>query len=628
MTALALPRATGGIGWRFWRSPGGQPGWARPALLLVAAVAAVSYAWGITELVPHIYYAAAVRSMASSWHDFFFAAFDPDGLISIDKLPGAFWVQALSVRLFGPHVWALALPQVIEGVLTVLVLYRAVRRTAGPVAGLVAAVVVAATPVTVALDRGNISDTLLVLLLVLAADRTLAAIRFENPRNLWYAGLFVGLAFQAKMVQAWLIVPVLALAFLVARTGVRPVRRLAEIAGFGAVTLVVSLSWMTVVSLIPARRRPYVDGSGHDSLFEQVFVYNGAARADSGFSVGAANFALGPGGTSYRDRLVLGPDDRLGHVFTGAGGREIGWLIPPALLILTAVAVSVWKRRRGNGSTDRADFADRADLANRADFAAQPAAVMLWGGWLLVYLAVFLAAGTINPYYLAALTPPVAALICWGTVEFATRTESGWRAAVLLAAILTVLYGWWLLRPAPAAVRWATVAVALAACLVAVGLRGTTAAAALLIAVLAGPAVAAASVVADGYSGIDTPFEPAAQAHVTHDIVRDAMATGPKLVASARKTFPAAHDPAVAYTSILAAPFIFTTGAEIPPFGGFTGTAQALTTDDLARLVAHGDIGFALITPSADPRVRWIQQHCKHLPGDAGSVEAYMCGRP
>ncbi|MCX4093760.1 ArnT family glycosyltransferase [Nocardia sp. alder85J] len=616
MTALATPRATGGIRWQFWRSPDDQPRWARPALLLVATVAAVSYAWGITRLVPHVYYAAAVRSMASSWHDFFFAAFDPDGLISLDKLPGAFWLQALSVRLFGVHVWALALPQVIEGVLTVLVLYRVVRRTAGPAAGLLAAVVTAAAPVTVALDRGNISDTLLILLLVLAVDRTLAAIERNDPRNLWYAGLFVGLAFQAKMIQAWLIVPVLALAYLVSRIGVRPLRRVAAIAGFGAGTLVVSLSWMTVVSLIPARHRPYVDGSTHDSLFDQVFVYNGAARTDSGFSVGAANLPMSPGGASYRTALVLGPDDRLGHVLTGAGGRETGWLIPLALLILVVLAVLLRRRARS------------ATAPDPVTAVPQRAALILWGGWLLVYLAVFLVVGTVNPYYLAVLTPPVAALIGWGTVEFARRSESAWRVGAVLAALATVAYGWWLLQPAPAAVRWTATAAALLACLLAVGLRGVAAAVLLAAAVLAGPAVAAASVVADGYSALDTPFEPAAQAHVTHDVVRDAIDSGPKLVASAHKTFPAAHIPAVAYTSIIAAPFIYSTGAEVPPVGGFTGMAQALTTADLARLVAHGDIGFALITPSDDPRIHWIQQHCGRLPGDENSVSAYMCAHP
>lgn len=120
--------------WRrlaFWRSPDDQPRWARPVLLAITAVSAFCYAWRAFGAVNvEIYYAAAVRSMSMSWSNFFFGAFDPFGSVSTDKLPGAFWVQALSVRLFGIHTWALVLPQVIEGALTVLVLYRAVRRLA------------------------------------------------------------------------------------------------------------------------------------------------------------------------------------------------------------------------------------------------------------------------------------------------------------------------------------------------------------------------------------------------------------------------------------------------------------------------------------------------------------------
>jgi hypothetical protein len=151
------------------------------------------------------FYGAAARSMSESWHDFIFGAFDPAGTVTVDKLPGALWVQALSLRVFGFHIWALVLPQVVEGVLTVLVLYRAVRRLAGPAAGLTAAAVLAVTPVTVLLSRGNVSDSLLVLLLVLAADATACrAARPGSLRQLLLAGVWVGLAFQAKMIQAWL----------------------------------------------------------------------------------------------------------------------------------------------------------------------------------------------------------------------------------------------------------------------------------------------------------------------------------------------------------------------------------------------------------------------------------------
>src|SRR5579863_6127656 len=148
----------------------------RLALAAIAALAGLLYAWAMGQGTLEYYYAAADRSMAMSWHNFVFGAFDPAGTITVDKLPGALWLQALSVRTFGLHAWAIILPQVIEGILTVLVLYRAVRRLAGPAAGLIAALVLAVSPATVALDRENISDSLLILLLVLAADAVSAAI--------------------------------------------------------------------------------------------------------------------------------------------------------------------------------------------------------------------------------------------------------------------------------------------------------------------------------------------------------------------------------------------------------------------------------------------------------------------
>ena len=155
----------------------------RLALTAIAALAGLLYAWAVGRDTLEYYYAAADRSMSISWHNFIFGAFDPAGTITVDKLPGALWFQALSVRAFGLHTWSIILPQVIEGILTVLVLYRAVRRLAGPAAGLIAALVLAVSPATVALDRENISDSLLILLLVLAADAVSGGYRRAGRRR-------------------------------------------------------------------------------------------------------------------------------------------------------------------------------------------------------------------------------------------------------------------------------------------------------------------------------------------------------------------------------------------------------------------------------------------------------------
>ncbi len=192
---------------RLWRSPDNQPRWARPALVAITVLAACAYATNVAGQQPELFYAAAVRSMAHSWHDFFFGAFDPLGTVSVDKLPGALSAQALSVRLFGLHLWAINLPQAAEGALTVPFLYRAVRRLGGPRAALCAAFIVAFTPAVVALDRGNVSDSLLILTLVVAMDATSAALSSVRLGPAVLAGLFIGLAFQAKMLEAWLVLP-------------------------------------------------------------------------------------------------------------------------------------------------------------------------------------------------------------------------------------------------------------------------------------------------------------------------------------------------------------------------------------------------------------------------------------
>ena len=257
-----------------WRHMSQQVWLRRLALTAIAALAGLLYAWAMGQDTLEYYYAAADRSMSMSWHDFIFGAFDPAGTITVDKLPGALWFQALSVRAFGLHTWAIILPQVIEGILTVLVLYRAVTRLAGPAAGLIAALVLAVSPATVALDRENISDSLLVLLLVLAADAVSGAIaglaagdagqdapasdpdgpssgavggdhfaaggqaapggrgavavdsrrpagraaRVRRPGGtlgrLILAGFWVGLAFQAKEIEAWMVLPALGLALM------------------------------------------------------------------------------------------------------------------------------------------------------------------------------------------------------------------------------------------------------------------------------------------------------------------------------------------------------------------------------------------------------------------------------
>ena len=454
----------------FWQSPHDQPRWARPLLLLVAALAALSYAWGIDNAALEPFYAAAARSMSMSWHDFFFGAFDPSGTVTVDKLPGALWIQALSLRAFGINTWTVVMPQVIEGILTVFVLYRAVRRLAGPFAGLVAALVLAASPVTVLLGRGNVSDSLLVLLLVLAADATSKAIVSGQLRSLLLAALWVGLAFQAKMTQAWLVLPALWLAFLVASPARG--RRTGHLVVATAVTALVSLSWMLVVSAVPSHDRPYVDGSRNDSEFSQVFDYNGVARFQhpSAYetSVGpvAGFIRVGLLSRTFLNSSTASIGRSWHRLLSGPLGRDAGWLMPAALL--AAIAVFLSRRRQPRGDPLRAG-------------------TILWGTWLLVHVVAFSDGAYLNSYYTAVLSPAIAALCGIGlSVAFRTtvarwsddpdpsaaspavapiRPVPGWTGNVLVGVVVTgsALYAVYLIPSGTGVRPWLVPAVIAAA---------------------------------------------------------------------------------------------------------------------------------------------------------------------
>jgi 4-amino-4-deoxy-L-arabinose transferase-like glycosyltransferase len=606
--------ALGAPGWRRfltpWRSPADQPAWARPALLAIAAIAAVAYAWGMAGASVEPFYGAAARSMSESWHDFIFGAFDPAGTVTVDKLPGALWLQALSLRIFGFHIWALVLPQVVEGVLTILVLYRAVRRLAGPVAGLTGAAVLAVTPGTVLLSRGNISDSLLILLLVLAADATSAALLAGSLQQLLIAGVWVGLAFQAKMIQAWLALPALAAAYLLAAPAARLRTRCAHVALAGLVTALVSLSWMTAVSLVPSHDRPYVDGSRNDSVYTQVFDYNGAGRLTGNWASVAG--PVSPLVVAAKESGQVLNAETFGiraswhRLLAGPFAADSGWLLPAA--VVAALGVLISRRRQGRRDPLRA-------------------AVVLWGGWWLV-LAAFFSVGTfINSYYVAALIPPVAALC---SIGIAACGRGPWPARVRLIVAATVLgcagYGAYLMSGTVSGpvVLTAVALIVAAAAAAQLLLRASGKAGHLTMVAFAGaavlllPAAASVSCVIRGLGPFDTPFESSKTARYNQ-----ALAAAAPAITQAVQRLEASRPPGDALfgtdTSGFggAATYILYSGREVLPIGGFLGNVPVPT---LATLQADIRSGYATMfvlpasPPGPDPRVRWIESHCIREP--------------
>ncbi|HEY3866772.1 MAG TPA: glycosyltransferase family 39 protein [Actinocrinis sp.] len=294
--AGARPDARPRRHWEFWRSPAGQPAWSRPVLLAIAALAALLYSWNIADSGYAYFYSTAVKSMSVSWKAFFYGALDPGATITIDKLAGSFLPQALSARIFGFHAWSVTLPQVIEGVISVLVVHRIARRWAGPETAVLAAGLFTLTPVLASMFGHPMEDGALTMCLVLAADAYQRAVLERRLRSLLLAGMWVGLGFQAKMMQAWIVLPALGLGYLLLATpGLR--RRIGHLLLAAVVAGAVSFSWIALYTFTPAPDRPYIDGSTDNSAVSMVFGYNGFSRFGVSVNGAVDGFGSGGGGT-------------------------------------------------------------------------------------------------------------------------------------------------------------------------------------------------------------------------------------------------------------------------------------------------------------------------------------------
>jgi 4-amino-4-deoxy-L-arabinose transferase-like glycosyltransferase len=400
--------------------PGAAVPWTvreRRLLAGIVALAASMYGWEAAHADYHAFYAVAVRSMTTGWRAFLFGALDPNASITIDKIPGFLWPQAASAMVFGFHPWSLALPQVIEGVVTVLALSSAVRHWVGPRAGLLAGGIFALTPVAASLFGKVLEDAALTCTLVLAAAAWQRAVLTGRVRWLALCGVWVGLGFQAKMMQAWAVLPAFAIAYLIAAPP-RRLTRLRHTLAAGAVCVAVSLSWVIIATLTPAADRPYIDGSTNNSAIAMVFGYNGLARFSSvGVSAaGTGSVAAAQGGNF--GGATSGWFKLLEHNLAS----QVGWLYPVA-----AAGILLGLYRRGRGRTDQ-----------------ERGGTLMWTGWLLM-TGLALSAGSVpHSTYVVALAPPLAALSAYALV----RTIAMYRSAqtrlerLALPALTAVTLTW------------------------------------------------------------------------------------------------------------------------------------------------------------------------------------------
>ncbi len=410
------------------------------------------------------YYTAAVKSMLQSWHNFFFVAAEPGGSVSVDKPPVGFWIQAISAYFLGVNGFAVVLPQIIAGLLSVVVVYHLVRRSFGTIAGLLAALALAITPIVVATDRNNTIDSTLILTLLLAAWAFIKATETRKLRFLLLGATLVGIGFNIKMLEAYLPLPAFYAMYLLG-SAEKLWHKFGKLALASVLLLVVSLSWAVAVDLTPASQRPYVGSSSTNSELNLALGYNGMERllgifgrrgsfssnansqppgafAGGGFPQRQNNgtnggfFPGGPNGGTPGTNSSFQPRDGGGFFNTqgnrggGPGGafnigqpgalrlfitplsKEMSWLLPFG--ILSALLLTFRKRLRW-------------------PVVPEHQAVILWGGWLLTTAIFFSVAGFFHEYYLSTMAPPLAALVGIGVIGlWQLRQNRPWMAFSML----------------------------------------------------------------------------------------------------------------------------------------------------------------------------------------------------
>ncbi|MEV6767318.1 glycosyltransferase family 39 protein [Nocardia sp. NPDC051030] len=592
----AVPVGEGGVPrWRvLLTGPSDRPRWERPGLIGLLVATAVLYSWGLGGAGwTNQYYAAAVQSGTQSWKALLFGSLDPQNAITVDKPPAALWVMGLSGRIFGFNSWSMLVPEALMGVAAVALLVAAVRRWAGPAAGLIAGAGLAVTPVAAMMFRYDNPDALLTLLLVAAAYCTVRAIDAPGPRwwsvsTAWLAGagVLMGFGFLAKMMQAFLVLPGLALVVLVAAPG-GVGSRIAKLATAGA-ALVVSAGWyVALVALWPSGSRPFIGGSTDNSLWELAVDYNGLGRIlgnQSGHS-GTPNPGPGtgsqfPAGGQFQGGFPgFGSHPGITRLFSGELATEFSWLLPAALIGLIA---GLWLTRR----------APRTDRVR--------AGLLLWGGWLLVTAAVLsYMSRSFHSYYSVMLAPAMGALVGIGVTQLWQRREH--LAARATLAGMSVATGAWtfvLLHRTPEWLpwlRWAILALSLVAAAFVVQLPrfrryGLVIGIIALLSGLIGPTAYAVETVAQTHSGGSPIAGPPRPSRGGFDRSAGSDPLLDDMITAADTRWAAA---AVGASDVSA--IELRTGAPLLAVGGFSGRDESPTLAQFQQYVTDHQITYYLV---------------------------------
>lgn len=388
-------------------------------LILIVCLSLILNLWGIWNIkFVNSYYMAATVSMVQNFHNFFFASFDPAGFVSIDKPPLAFWIQSAFALQFGVHGWSVILPQALAGTGSVLLIYFLVKPSFGAFSARIAALLMAVTPIAVAVSRTNNVDSLLVLVLLIGTLFLFKSVDQKKWKNVWLmlAFAFIGIGFNIKMLEAYLILPAFVFFYLIAS---KELFRKKLLNLFFAVCLMmaISLSWAFTVDSFSKQARPYVGSSTSNSVTELAFGYNGTQRL-MGQSTGLSGEREAE--SAQKSNFLAG----LTRLFRVGYGTQISWFLPFALLSIPAIFFILRKK------APKSWYKERMGRES-----------LFWVACFMPALIVFSFAGFFHRYYFIMLAPSIAVLcgIGWPAMLQRFNSRAGLRPYIFPLALMSTL---------------------------------------------------------------------------------------------------------------------------------------------------------------------------------------------
>ncbi len=373
----------------------------------------------------NLFYAAAIRSMGESWHNFFYAAYDPLATIAVDKPPLALWLQVLTTKLFGFNAYGFIGPIALAGALATPLIFIGIYRWFGFGVATIAAVILAIFPESIATSRDSTMDTLLMFFSILSVLTLIAAVE-NRPRLLLLWGLSLAVLFNIKFFEGLIFLPAAAI-YIIVRWRSCFIEKAGLLLATGFIFVVFSMLWLLTVEFTAADARPLIMNDPNNSPLSLAFFYNGIERI---FPAEVTVFQPIPGAPQYSAALqtIWGPAFGVGdsgpfRLFSGANGPLMGFTL--LFGILGTFSILIAKRSLLNG----------------------PA--LFWLIWFVTGLILFSFSNRAPAHYIESFAPAIAVMGGLGIARGAGYFGAIRVVVIPLTILLLVIYGLWITEEYP-----------------------------------------------------------------------------------------------------------------------------------------------------------------------------------